>query len=135
MDQLTVFFESLFWVGIFEREDGVRIQTCRLVFGAEPKDVEIYVFVLREYARLTWSRPEPIEKRKSIQRNPKRVQRDVQKAMKRTGVSTKAQEVMRLEREANKLERKKRKRSNSEKQKQVLFKLRQEKKKQKRKGH
>lgn len=135
MEKLTVYFENPFWVGVFEREKDGRLQTCRVVFGSEPKEFEVYAFVLREYARLSWSRSMPIENRKSIQRNPKRVQREVQKTMKQTGISTKAQEVMRLEREANKQERKKKNRAERERRKQELFKQRQEKKKEKRKGH
>ena len=72
MDQLTVFFENPFWVGVFEcREQGM-LQTCRVVFGAEPKDYEVYDYVLREYASLKWSRPIPVEEKEMRKRNPKR---------------------------------------------------------------
>lgn len=135
MDQLTVFFENPFWVGVFEcREQGM-LQTCRVVFGAEPKDYEVYDYVLREYASLKWSRPIPVEEKEMRKRNPKRVQRDVQKAMKRKGTSTKAQESMRLERNANKLERKSVSKAERERKKRIRFEKRQEKKKDKRKGH
>lgn len=135
MDQLTVFFESPFWVGVFERQEDGMLQTARVVFGAEPKDFEVYEFVLREYAALKWSRPIPLEEKEKRMRNPKRVQRDVQKAMKRKGISTKAQEAMRLERDANKLERKGASKTEREYQKRMRFEKRQEKKKEKRKGH
>lgn len=135
MDQLTVFFENPFWVGVFERQEQGMLQTARVVFGSEPKDFEVYDFVLREYAYLKWSRPILVEDKIMRKRNPKRVQRDVQKAMKRKGISTKAQEAMRLERDANKLERKSRSRAERERQKQMRFEKHQEKKKEKRKGH
>ena len=135
MDQLTVFFENPFWVGVFERQEQGMLQTARVVFGSEPKDFEVYDFVLREYASLKWSRPILVEDKVMRKRNPKRVQRDVQKAMKQKGISTKAQEAMRLERDANKLERKSLSKAERERQKRMRFEKRQEKKKEKRKGH
>lgn len=38
----TVFFEDPFWVGVYEREEPGGLTACRVVFGAEPKDGEIY---------------------------------------------------------------------------------------------
>jgi len=135
MDQLTVFFENPFWVGVFERQEQGMLQTARVVFGSEPKDFEVYDFVLREYASLKWSRPILVEDKVMRKRNPKRVQRDVQKAMKQKGISSKAQEAMRLERDANKLERRRLSKAERERQKRMRFEKRQEKKKEKRKGH
>lgn len=46
--RLTVFFEEPFWVGVFERISECRLSVCRIVFGAEPKDYEVYDFVLEK---------------------------------------------------------------------------------------
>lgn len=44
--KLTVFFEDPFRVGVFEKLDGGLLETSRVVFGAEPKDMELFDFVL-----------------------------------------------------------------------------------------
>ena len=41
---LTVFFESPFWVGVYERTDGDRYEVCKITFGAEPKDYAVWEF-------------------------------------------------------------------------------------------
>ena len=45
--QLTVFFDDPFWVGVFERIEENKLSVCRVVFGAEPKDYEVYDFILK----------------------------------------------------------------------------------------
>jgi len=49
--KLTVFFEEPFWVGVFERVSDGKLSVCKVTFGAEPKDYEIYDFVLKNYYR------------------------------------------------------------------------------------
>ena len=39
---LTVFFEDPFWVGVFEITSAGEMAVCKVTFGAEPKDYEIY---------------------------------------------------------------------------------------------
>ena len=50
--KLTVFFEEPFWVGIFERVENGKLSVSKVTFGTEPKDYEIWEFVLKEYDRL-----------------------------------------------------------------------------------
>ena len=50
---LTVFFEEPFWVGIFERVENGKLSVSKVTFGTEPKDYEIWEFVLKEY--VLWS--------------------------------------------------------------------------------
>lgn len=135
MNKLTVFYENPFWVGVFEREEGNKYQTSRVVFGPEPKDVEVYEFVLQNYSKLKFSRPVKSEVIKEKKINPKRLQREVMKEQKNHGISTKAQETMRLELEMNKVERKHRSSTERELEKKRLFEKKQDKKKKKRKGH
>ena len=45
--RLTVFFEEPFWIGVFERISEGKLSVCKVTFGAEPKDYEVYDFVLR----------------------------------------------------------------------------------------
>lgn len=45
--RLTVFFEKPFGIGIFERILEGKLSVCKDMFEAEPKDYEIYDFVLK----------------------------------------------------------------------------------------
>ena len=53
--KLTVFFEEPFWVGVFERVSEGKLSVCKVTFGAEPKDYEVYDLVLKNYYRLRFS--------------------------------------------------------------------------------
>ena len=50
--RLTVFFEEPFWIGVFEHISEGKLFVCKVTFGAEPKDYEVYDFVLKNYYRL-----------------------------------------------------------------------------------
>ena len=84
--KLTVFFEEPFWVGVFERVSDGKLSVCKVTFGAEPKDYEIYDFVLKNYYRLRFS-PAVATGVKEAGRNPKRVQREVRKQVQNTGLN------------------------------------------------
>lgn len=47
--KLTVLFDPPFWVGLFEREGAGGYEACRVVFGPEPRDAEVYAYVLDRY--------------------------------------------------------------------------------------
>ena len=70
---LTVFFEDPFWVGVFERQAQGALTVCKVTFGAEPKDYEVYDFVLRNYYRLKFSPAVATDVKEAV-RNPKRGQ-------------------------------------------------------------
>lgn len=106
--RLTVFFEDPFWVGIFERIEGDRLSACRVVFGAEPRDQEIWRFILQEYDQLRFS-PSVASPVPRISGNPKRAARAAraaEKQLRRTGVGTRSQQALSLQRQAQKQERK-----------------------------
>jgi hypothetical protein len=133
--RLTVFFEEPFWVGICEREFEDRYEACKITFGAEPKDYEIYDFILKNYNRLRFSpslEASPMTERRI---NPKRMQRDIEKHLQDNGVGTKAQQALKLQQEQVKSERKSRSREQREAKKERQFELRQEKRKEKHRGH
>ena len=129
----TVFFEDPFWVGVYEREEPGGLTACRVVFGAEPKDYEVYDFVLRNYYRLKFS-PAVATDVKEAGRNPKRVQREVRKQVQNTGIGTKSQQALKLQQEQLKTERKAVSREQREVEKQRQFELKQQKRKEKHRG-
>jgi hypothetical protein len=69
--KLTVFFDDPFWVGVFERTDGGLLETARVVFGSEPKDYEVYAFILENYYKLGFSRPISVGAEVERRINPK----------------------------------------------------------------
>ena len=85
---LTVFFEDPFWVGVFERVDDGKLSVCKVTFGAEPKDYDVWEFVLQHYDELVFSPAVETEMRQ-IADNPKRRLRNVRKQTERRGIGTK----------------------------------------------
>ena len=57
--KLTVFFEEPFWVGVFEQVSEGQLSVCKVTFGAEPKDYEVWGYVLKNYYKL---KPSPAVK-------------------------------------------------------------------------
>ena len=131
--KLTVFFEEPFWVGVFERVLDGKLSACKVTFGVEPKDYEIYDFVLKNYYQLRFSPAVAIDV-KEVGRNPKRVQREVRKQVQNTGIGTKSQQALKLQHEQLKTERKTVSREQREAQKQRQFELKQQKRKEKHRG-
>lgn len=131
--RLTVFFEEPFWVGVFERISEGKLSVCKVTFGAEPKDYEVYAFVLKNYDRLRFS-PAVETEVKEAARNPKRVQRDVRKQIQNTGIGTKSQQALKLQQEQFKTERKTLSRKQQEAERQRQFELKQQKRKEKHRG-
>ena len=78
----TVLFDGRFWVGVLERHDGGRVRAARVVFGAEPSDVELHR--AGEARRI----------------NPKRALRLAAREAARQRTSTTAQQAVKAEREA-----------------------------------
>ena len=131
--RLTVFFEEPFWVGVFERVLEGKLSVCKVTFGAEPKDYEIYDFILKKYYQLRFSSAVATDV-KETGRNPKRVQREVRKQIQNTGIGTKSQQALKLQQEQLKTERKIVSRKQRETEKQRQFELKQQKRKEKHRG-
>jgi len=131
--KLTVYFEDPFWVGVFERTEDGKLSVAKFTFGAEPKDYEVYEFVLKHYYSLQFS-PAVAAVVKEGSKNPKKVQREIRKQMSNIGIGTKSQQVLKLQQEQNKLDRKARRKENKEAKAKYKFELKQQKKKEKHRG-
>ncbi|KNZ40757.1 YjdF family protein [Acetobacterium bakii] len=132
--ELTVFFEDPFWVGVFECRDRGKLKVAKVTFGSEPKDGELYNFILENYNRLQFSHPVDDEKIQEKRINPKRIQRDIHRQLEKKSIGTKAQQALKEEQEQKKITRKDFNRQKTEEEKLQLFELRQEKKKRKHRG-
>jgi hypothetical protein len=133
--KLTVFFEDAFWVGVFESTHEGGYEVSRVVFGSEPKDYEIYEFLMENFSSLSFSNPVSTGSHEEKHINPKRLQRKINRELQCSGVGTKAQEALKLQHAASKQERKQKSKAAAELEKQEKFELRQQKKKEKHKGH
>lgn len=132
--KLTVYFEEPFWVGVFERIEDGKLSVAKVTFGAEPKDYEVQEYIQKYYFSLKFSPTVDIVV-KDIKRNPKRMQREAKKQMQETGIGTKSQQALKLQQEQNKQERKVRSREKKEADELRMFELKQQKKREKHRGH
>lgn len=76
---ITVCFEEPFWIALYERIEAGHCTVCKITFGAEPKDYEVYQFLLDHWRHLPFSPPVPVEQGERKRLNPKRVQREIKK--------------------------------------------------------
>ena len=130
---LVVCFDGQFWVGYVERVENGLLSSCRVVFGAEPSNEEIFEFVLRRWTKLPFS-PAVTCKAKEMAVNPKRRQRQVAKEMKRRGPSTKAQIALAEQRETRTRENVTHKKQCREEERRLRFEQKQEKARKKHRG-
>ena len=132
--KLTVYFEEPFWVGVFERIEDGKLSVAKVTFGAEPKDYEVQEYIRKYYSSLKFS-PAVDTVVEDVKRNPKRIQREAKKQMQETDIGTKSQQALKLQQEQNKQERKVRSREKKEADELRMFELKQQKKREKHKGH
>ena len=119
--QITVLFEDPFWVALYERESGEKYEVCKITFGAEPKDYEVYEFLLKYHKKLPFSPAVSVCGFEEKRISPKRRQREAKKATEQKGIGTKAQQALKLQHEQNKIERKARTKEMKEAEKKLRF--------------
>lgn len=131
---LTVFFEEPFWVGVFEKTENEKLSVSKVVFGAEPRDNEVFEYFQKHYKELRFSPAVTTVASKTVS-NPKRMQREARRQTSASGIGTRSQQAIKLQQEQNKLIRKTKSREQKEAEKERQFELRQLKKNEKHKGH
>ena len=132
--ELTIYFENGFYYGLFEQENAQGLSVCRVTFGVEPQMNEVLEFVNRRFSQLQFS-PAVAVKKKRHCANPKRLQRLAKKEMKREKRSTKSQDALKLQQELNKQAKRSRLKAQKEYVQNRKFQLKQQKRKEKHKGH
>jgi len=132
---ITVRFEDPFWVLLYERSGGGTFEACKLPFGAEPGDQEVYAFLLEHWRHLKFSPPVAMEGPPERKVSPKRARREARRAIQPAALGTKAQQALALQREEGKTARARKSRAEREAEAEQKFALRQEKRREKRKGH
>ena len=131
---LTVFFEEPFWMGVFERVSAGKLSVCKATFGAEPKDFEVYDFILKRYGALKFSESVEMNVRRTAD-NPKRRQRNAKKQLRKAGISTKSQQALQKQREASKIERRQITKEERDTEKCRQRTLKERRRKEKHRGH
>jgi len=132
---LTVYFDGQFYVGLFEQTEKGRLRVCRFVFGPEPKERELLDFLSSGWRRLAFSPAVAAECLSPRPKSPKRMQREAAHALTVPPSSTKSQQAQSLAHEQRALVRKENKRARKEAEKDEAFALRQQKRKEKHRGH
>lgn len=135
--KLTVLFNDPFWGGIIEIEEEEHYKVSKVTFGAEPKEVEVYEFILSNFCKINFEKLQRNEDKYSVKRrkNPKRMQREIKKEIESKGIGTKAQIVIKQQHEEKKIDHKKRCREDKEKEEKRMFEIKKSKRKEKHKGH
>ncbi len=135
ISRLTILFEDPFWIGLYEREYDGKYEVCKITFGSEPKDYEVYSFMLSNWGRLKFSPALTGSQATSEHINPKRMQRIIKRQLKTGYIGTKAQQALKLQHEQIKTETKTRRKAERELENKRKFELRQKKKKERHRGH
>ena len=120
--ELDVFFEDPFWIGVFYLNGDCERFVERVVFGNEPKDGEVYNYILYHSQNLSFKAVCQL-KVKSKPKNPKRMLRIIK------------MQALKMQYEQNKNESRVSKKKLKRDKKDYLFQLKQEKRKAKKKGH
>ncbi|MDN5973231.1 YjdF family protein [Bifidobacterium crudilactis] len=134
----AVYFDGSMWVCVCERVTSQGLQACRIVFGSEPKEYEVFAYLQRHYFELDFSPAVDADlrpSRGSKHVNPKRLKRLAARAMGNDAVSTKAQEALSKGRDRAKISRSKVSRSQRLSDEARRRTLRTEKHREKHKGH
>ncbi|NBI66793.1 DUF2992 family protein [Pseudoflavonifractor sp. 60] len=131
---LTLLFQEPFWVGIAERWDETGYSAARVVFGAQPTEPQLYEWLEKEWHRLKFSPAQEGERLAVQRKNPKRERRENRAATRPSGVSTKAQQALSLQREQEGQARKIKSRQAKLEEAERKFLLRQQKKRDKKRG-
>lgn len=131
---LTILFEDPFWIGLYEREEQGRYTAAKITFGAEPRDCEVYEFLQRNWKTLRFSPVLPASTVKQA-RNPKRQLRLVRKRTQTSVMGTKAQQALKLQQEQGKIAKRTKSRAEKEAEARRKFAGKQEKRREKHRGH
>lgn len=130
----TVLFQPPFWVGIAQRWGEEGYQAAKVTFGAEPTEAQLYQWILGEWHKLRFSRSAAEGSPDLTRKNQRRARREAREAAKGSGVSTKAQEALSRQREQEGLARQIQSRERREAEAERKLLLRQQKKREKKRG-
>lgn len=130
---LTVMFDDPFWIGVIECWMDGKLSVCKIPFGKEPSEQEVYDKLEGCYHHVCFSFHLDADIA-LVKKNPKRRQREAKRQIKASGISTKSQLALKQQQEQKTLAKKAAYHEMSEAQKRQKFLLKQQKKKAKHRG-
>ena len=94
MGSFTVYFDGQFWAGLATRDRDGTIEVARVVFGSEPSDRELFLWACDHFHELEYkavgAELTSVLKDRACG-NPKRRQREAQRALRDSATRTRAQ--------------------------------------------
>lgn len=132
--EMNVLFDDSFWVGIFYLRELDEVRVCRVVFGQEPSDGQVYEYFLMNFQRLKFDARYQ-DKVVTKVKNPKRIQRQIKKQSLTLYSGTKSMQALKKQYEQTKIQNKQLKHQSDVLKKEHLFALKQQKRKAKHRGH
>lgn len=133
---LTIIFDGSFYQGIFEVHDEKNYSIAKITLGSSlPKTSIIINLINQRYRLLNFYQIDDNKKSSLKHTNPKRLQRQAAKAVKKTQISTKAQTALKQQLNLKKGKLKKQKSKNKKQIAIDRFQKRQIKKIKKHQGH
>ena len=131
---ILVYFDDPFYAILVERREDGRLSVARQLVGAEPSEIEVLEWVQREFPRLRFSPAVEDATRSPMAVNPKRRQRQAAREIG-ASVGTRSQQALQLDRELCAAQRKTDRREREAEKAERRFRLRQQKKKDRHRGH
>ncbi|WP_455716745.1 YjdF family protein [Anaerosporobacter sp.] len=132
--RLLVYYDEPFWVGVFERVENQKLTVSKVTFGAEPTESEVLTAIIERFYDLHFSPSIDVEKKAKTKVNPKRLQREVHRQMNTVGIGTKSMQALKLQQEVGKIERKRCSKEEKEAREELLYQMKQRKRKEKHRG-
>lgn len=132
--EMNVLFDDPFWVGIFYLRELDEVRVCRVVFGQEPSDGQVYEYFLMNFQHLKFDARYQ-DKVVTKVKNPKRMQRQIKKQSLTLYSGTKSMQALKKQYEQTKIQNKQLKHQSDVLKKEHLFALKQQKRKAKHRGH
>ena len=134
---LTVYFDGQFWIGLVQQQDEGRLRVTRHVFGAEPSNIEVLQFVLRDSLSVLACATAAVSIDDAINpiTNPKRAAREAAKVIRQPVVSTKAQIALKLQHKQHQQDRQQSSKAEREAESVRKREIARQKAKQRHRGH
>ena len=134
---ITFLYDGSKWVALFERRDAAGYAACEVIVGySEPLPAEVYELLLAVHHTLEFSAPVPLDSEQTAARqlNYKRMQRESRRMTEDSDALVNVRDAAREDRARRKAEQAAA-RTQREAEEELKYKLRQEKKKAKQRGH
>jgi len=132
----TLFFEDPFWVGLLTISDIGFIKYSRILFGAEPTDIEIYNYLKTHYNQLEFTNTSTLIQETILTQNPKRRQREISKKINdRSGIKKSYEVIKQIEQQGKKKERQLKNKMKVNEHQHYIVEIKKKKAKEKHRGH